>query len=135
MFFLDVSISEVSIPEVLISDVLVLGEGVADISIVVVAYVIADTAVAKVMREARVFWRLTRARSPSGGGGFRARLFAADASWRSWRVVLACEWGGVPVLAVHDGAYGAWQMAGPICVMRSAVVVWHEKPEVLSGAL
>ena len=124
-FLLDVPISEVSIPKVLISIVLVLGEGVVDILIVVVTYVIAviDTAVAKVMKEARVFWRLTRARFSSSGGGSRACLFVAASSWRSWSAVLACERGGVSVLAVHDGASGAVSLAaqrraGPIRVLR-----------------
>ena len=58
-----------------ISDVLVLDDAVADISIVVVAYI--DTAVAKVMMEYWVFWRLVRPRSSTGGGGFGARLFIA----------------------------------------------------------
>ena len=125
MFFLNVSIFEVSIPEVLISDVLVLGVGVADITIVVVAYVIAviDTAAAKVMKGARVFWRLACARSSSGGGGFQVRLFVAASSRRSWHVVLACKWGGMSVLAVQDGASGAVSLAaqrraGPIRVLR-----------------
>ena len=75
----EVSISEVSISEVLITDVLAICEGVVDVAIVVVTYVIAviDTAVAKVMEEARVFWRLVCARSPSGAGV----LEPASSSW------------------------------------------------------
>ena len=71
VFSPEISIVEVLIPEVSISDVLAFLEGVVNFSIVVVTYVIAVivTAVAKVVNEARVFWRLACTRSSSFGGG------------------------------------------------------------------
>ena len=128
-----VSISEVLISEVLISNVLAMPEEFVDVSIVVVTYVIPviETAVAKVMEEARVFWRLACALSALGGEGSRARLFVVNPwrVWRVWRVSLACMMRGPPVLAARDGVSGA------ACVLSRAAVVQHKETEVLSGAL
>ena len=91
VFSPDIPLVEVLFSEVSISDVLAFLEGVVDVPIVVVTYVIAaiDTAVAKVVDEARVFWWLACRRSSSGGGGSRARLFVVIL-WQVWRVSLAC---------------------------------------------
>ena len=126
-----VSIYKVSISKVSISDVLAIREGVVNVSIVTYIIAVIDTAVAKVMEEARVFWPVACARSSSGGGGSRARLFVVNPwrVWRVWRVSLACMMRGPPVLAARDGVSGA------ACVLSRAAVVQHKETEVLSGAL
>ena len=77
-------IVSVEVLEVSISGVFFFSGVFADVSIVVVAFVIAviDTAVAKVVMNSRVFWQLACMRSFLGGGGFGARpFFVVSSPW------------------------------------------------------